>query len=65
MFNKEVLFKLAQISDLSEIDEIYQKIDIPKKSLKEYLSGTYPLGKDQEKLLEYLKIDLNFLKLIY
>lgn len=65
MFNKEVLFKLAQISDLSEIDEIYQKIDIPKKSLKEYLSGTFPLGKDQEKLLEYLKIDLNFLKLLY
>lgn len=65
MFNKEVLFKLAQISDLSEIDEIYQKIDIPKKSLKEYFSGVFPLGKDQEKLLAYLKIDLNFFKLIY
>lgn len=65
MFNKEVLFGLMQISELSEIDKIYQKLDIPKKSLKEYLSGTFPLGKDQEKLIEYLKIDINFLKLIY
>ena len=65
MFNKEVLFGLVQISDLSEIEKICQKLDIPKKSLKEYLSGTFPLGRDQEKLLEYLKIDINFLKLIY
>lgn len=65
MFNKEILFELVGISDLSEINEIYQKIDIPKKQLKEYLSGTFPLGKDQEKLLAYLKIDQNFLKLIY
>lgn len=65
MFNKEILFELVGISDLSEINEIYQKIDIPKKQLKEYLSGIFPLGKDQEKLLAYLKIDQNFLKLIY
>lgn len=65
MFNKEILFELVGISDLSEINEIYQKIDIPKKQLKEYLSGTFPLGKDQEKLLTYLKIDQSFLKLIY
>ncbi|MDR2248941.1 site-specific DNA-methyltransferase [Acinetobacter sp.] len=65
MFNKEVLFGLLQISDLSEIDKVYKKLDIPKKNLKEYLSGIFPLGKDQERLLEYLKIDQNFLKLIY
>jgi site-specific DNA-methyltransferase (adenine-specific) len=65
MFNKEILFELVGISDLSEINEIYQKIDIPKKQLKEYLSGTFPLGKDQEKLLAYLKIDQSFLKLMY